>query len=255
MNQLTDYNNLLKSKRGFVTKIPTNKTAIMVISGGLDSVATSARLLIDYQLKLYPLFIKRGQTSQHAEFQAVKHYTKYFQKRFGKKHFADLFVLEIEIPPKKIKHNLKSLTTTTGYPVRNISIYLHAVQLAVSLSLQQKSNIKTIFCGALNNDLSIDNTLSCLRADTISVCENLNDWQWQISSPNSDPYISKKLYDKSSLIKWSNKHHLSLSETVSCCFANKSTNYQNCGKCKYCQQRIVAYQYSNVNDPTRYFQK
>lgn len=54
------YEQILLDNRGYVAKWPADKTAVMIISGGLDSITMSAKLLKD-GYTLYPLHIQRGQ--------------------------------------------------------------------------------------------------------------------------------------------------------------------------------------------------
>ena len=56
MNQLRMYNKLLLDKRGWISKLPENKKAVILVSGGYDSMITAARLVKDYEIELF-LFI------------------------------------------------------------------------------------------------------------------------------------------------------------------------------------------------------
>ena len=55
------YEQLLKKKRGYISRIEKGSPVVLLVSGGLDSMVTYARLLKDFELTIYPLYISRGQ--------------------------------------------------------------------------------------------------------------------------------------------------------------------------------------------------
>ena len=83
MNQLRMYNKLLLDKRGWISKLPENKKAVILISGGYDSMITAARLIKDYEIELFPVYIDRGSRNRDGELASVEFFTNYFQKTFG----------------------------------------------------------------------------------------------------------------------------------------------------------------------------
>lgn len=53
MSTLEVYDKLLLDKRSWISKIPDNKKAAMLVSGGYDSMITSARLIKDFGMELF----------------------------------------------------------------------------------------------------------------------------------------------------------------------------------------------------------
>lgn len=91
MNQLRTYNELLLDKRGWISKLLENKEAVILVSGGYDSMITAARLIKDYEMELFPIHIDRGSRNRDGELTPVEFFTNYFQKTFGVSLFHDLF--------------------------------------------------------------------------------------------------------------------------------------------------------------------
>lgn len=83
MNQLRMYNELLLDKRGWISKLPENKKAVILVSGGYDSMITAARLIKDHEMELFPVYIDRGSRNRDGELASVEFFTNYFQKTFG----------------------------------------------------------------------------------------------------------------------------------------------------------------------------
>jgi len=253
--KLTKIEELLKEKRHFVSKYPGNKKVVMVVSGGLDSTVTSARMIEEYGLELYPLHIQRGQTNSVAENHAVDFFTKFFQERYGKERFHTPMKISINVPPKEFKKDLLPYTKEKGHPMRDPIIHLLAVEFAVSVSQQINDNIKTVLCAIVPEDYFPHSSLEGLRANTLNTCINMNDWDWVISSPNTDPYLTDTLFGKSEEIKWAMEHDIPIGKTISCNEANESTNFLACGNCKSCKRRKDAFEKLGYADPTETFAK
>ncbi len=83
MNQLHMYNELLLNKRGWISKLPKNKKAVILVSGGYDSIITAARLIKDYDMELFPIYIDRGSRNRSGELASVRFFTNYFQKHLA----------------------------------------------------------------------------------------------------------------------------------------------------------------------------
>jgi len=253
--QLTQSENYLKLKRGFVSRFPKNKKIVMIISGGLDSVVTSARLIEDYGLELFPLHIRRGQTNSVAENKSVDYFTKYFQKRYGKSKFHTPQKISVNVPPTEFKSELLPYTRVKGHPMRDPIMHLLAVEYAVAASQKVDEDIKTVYCAIVPEDYFPHSSLDGLRANTINTCINMGDWEWQISSPNIDPYLSKDPFGKSEEITWAISRNIPVGKTISCNEASEKTNYLACGKCKSCFRRNSAFTGLGFKDPTKYYEK
>ena len=255
IKKLTEFEKYLKKKRGYVSKIPSSRKAVMILSGGLDSVITSARLIEDFRLELFPLHIHRGQTNTIAENKSVNFFTKYFQKRYGKTMFHNLEKISVNIPPKEFKPDLLPYTKLKGHPMRDPIMHLLAVEYAVAVSQKFGVDIKTIYCAIVPEDYFPHSTLDGLRANTINTCVNMGDWGWQISSPNIDRFLVNRAFGKSEEIQWAMERNIPIGKTISCNDASEETNFLACGKCKSCFRRNAAFTSLGFKDPTTYYEK
>lgn len=71
------YDDILKSKRGYVVKMPKKCESVVVcLSGGQDSVANTGILLKEFGLNVYPFFINRGQSNYKYEKRSVNYFDK-----------------------------------------------------------------------------------------------------------------------------------------------------------------------------------
>ena len=86
--------------------------------------------------------------------------------------------------------------------MRDPIMHLLGVEYAVAASLIYGKKIKTVFCAIVPEDYFPHSTLEGLRTTTLSVCTNMNDWEWLITSPNTDPLLTKKMFSKNDEIIW-----------------------------------------------------
>ena len=253
MENLNRTENILKAKRGYVCRWPKEKTAVMIVSGGLDSTITSARLIEDYGLELFPLHIQRGQTNAVAEEKSVNYFTRYFQNKYGKDKYHKPMHISVNVPPKEFKPDLLPYTKLKGHPMRDPIMHLLGVEYAVAASLISEKKIKTVLCAIVPEDYFPHSTLEGLRATTLSICLNMGDWEWQVTSPNIDPWLSKQMFNKNDEIVWGMKRKMPLGETISCNDASLKTSYLACGSCLSCDRRKAAFKKAGFDDPTIYF--
>lgn len=109
--------------------IPQNKKVIIVWSGGLDSTALIAMMMIDYNCDAYPLFINRGQGNYPFEKRAVDHYDNIFTQQFMLKYHR-YWEIEVPIPPKAFRNRLPR---DYSYILRVSNIINQAVRYALCL--------------------------------------------------------------------------------------------------------------------------
>jgi len=252
---LDNIEKILKEKRGFISKFPENKKIVMIISGGLDSVSTSARLIEDFGLEIFPLHIQRGQTNAVAENKAVDFFTDYFQKKYGENKFHTPQKISVNVPPVEFKKDLLPYTKVKGHPMRDPIMHLLAVQHAVSISQKIGESVRVVYCAIVPEDYFPHSSLAGLRVNTLNTCINMDDWDWQISSPNIDKYLSNEPFGKKEEISWAMERNMPIGKTISCNDASEKTNYLACGKCKSCFRRHTAFTDLGFNDPTEYYEE
>lgn len=247
MIEINSFENLLTEKRGWVSQ--WKDKSVFIYSGGLDSTITIARLLTDKKIEIFPLFINRGQTNLEFEKKSANFFASYFKSGFGAL-FHDLKEININVPPKEIKDNLKEYSSQFGYPLRNTLLQMIGVQYAISLRIQG-IKVTSVFCAQIFDDPFPHSTLSALRATTIDVCQSLGEWDWQITSPNIDPWLDSQAAGKKELVKWASAHDLPVEKTRSC----YSSERNHCGTCLSCRRRQAAFREAAVEDKTAYFRK
>lgn len=243
------YEELLTEKRGFITKWP-NDAVVMIVSGGLDSIITSAKIIKEKGLTVYPLHIERGQTNFTAERQSIEKYESVFEELYPGK-FKPTTYIKLNVPPTEIKSALLEYTKQHGHPLRDTMLQMAAVQFAASLRAEGV-NVKTIFCAVMPEDYFPHSKLESIRATNIAVCQNMDDWEWQITSPNIDLQLEEKLVSKSDEIRWAADNNFPSEFTVSCNVAAEDTQFLNCGTCSSCERRKSAFDNAGVEDLTVY---
>lgn len=250
--KLSTLENILRSQRDYISKYPENKKAVIVLSGGLDSIATAAYLIEEKGMELFPLHIHRGQTNAVAEHRSVDFFTDFFQKKYGENRFHHPMKISTNIPPKEFKADLLPYTKRSGHPMRDPLIHLLGVEYAVAASQKYQTNIKTVYCAIVPEDYFPHSTLDGLRANTINTCMNMGDWDWQITSPNIDPYLTDGFFGKKEEIMWAMDHGIPLGNSISCNDASERTNHLACGLCSSCERRRTAFKEAGFEDATMY---
>ncbi|MDP2755931.1 MAG: 7-cyano-7-deazaguanine synthase [Nitrospirota bacterium] len=245
MDRIKIFEKILLDKRGWISKWP--KCVVFIYSGGLDSTVTIAKLLEDKGVEVFPLFINRGQSNLIHERRAVKFFTKYFKNNYGKL-FHNFKEISVNIPPEEIKNQLRGYSKKFGYPLRNNILQMIGVQYAISLSQKLDKKIESIFCAQLDDDPFPHSKLVSLRSTTVNVCQSLDEWDWQISSPNIDSILNKEKTGKKEMVRWAQEHSLPIEKTRSC----YSNNIRHCGSCLTCRRRRKAFTDAGIADMTKY---
>lgn len=248
MNQLRMYNELLLDKRGWISKLPENKKAVILVSGGYDSMITAARLIKDHEMELFPVYIDRGSRNRDGELASVEFFTNYFQKTFGVSSFHDVFMPKISVPPKEIKDQLQEYAKTHRYPMRDFIMQMFAVQYAASLD----GNVRTICNGVIETDSIASVVIN--RINTLAICEMTKEVEWNILSINIDEEVSKKPFSKHDEILWAKENNIPDERTMTCwtpVFENGILYH--CGECYACRERKAGFSNAKVIDKTNYY--
>ena len=248
MKPLEIYNNLLLEKRDWVSKLPESQKCVMLVSGGYDSIMTSARLIKDYKMELYPIYIDRGSRNRKGELASIKFFEKYFRKTFGENSFHPTFIPSISVPPKEIKDQLQEYAKTHRYPMRDFIMQMFAVQYAASLG----DDVRTICNGVIETDSIASVTIN--RINTLAICEMTKEPEWNILSLNIDPEITPKPFSKDDEIKWAHENDIPDEMTMTCWTPIKSNGtLYHCGKCYACAERKKGFHDAGIEDKTKYY--
>ncbi len=258
MNQdiklLSEIEKIFLEKRGYISAFPENKKAVVVLSGGLDSVIMAAFLIKEKGMELFPLHVIRGQSNSVAEERSVDFFTKFFQERYGN-NFHSPEKIKVNVPPKEFKQDILPYMKKNGHPMRDPIIHLLAVEYAVAISQKHNVDVKTIFCNIGPEDPFPHTSLIGLRANTFNTCINMNDWGWLITSPNIDKLLLKDSMGKKEEIIWATQNNIPIEKTISCYVADEKTEFLACGACISCMRRKSAFLESGVKDSTKYYTK
>lgn len=260
LDLLKNTERLLVKKRGYIFKIPPQKTPVIsFMSGGLDTTTVTAILLEEYKLTVYPVFFNR-----HIEnSKKVKKSVEFFADYFGQKYpdsFKPLQILDLKFPPKQIEEVILLTDSDNtklkrhshqrrGIPFQPSLYMYHSLIYSYYLAETQNTQIKTIFGSWLksNGFWHVYETLTSLRLLMLELCLMTKDFTWQFTSLP----IEKELgffYGKDFLIKWGFHHKLPLEKTWTC-LHNKSVQ---CGQCSTCLGRQRGFSSAGIIDKTKY---
>lgn len=253
---LKSIDDILVMRRCKVVKFPEPGTPVVVIhSGGMDSTANMAILTEEFGLKIYPLFINRGQTNLKWEKKSVNFFDDFFQKKYGDLYNKS-FEIKLNIPPEEYKNDLRAtknlqdnlqMRLRIAYPARNPIMILLAAEYAYSM--QSKGIFpKTIFTSFMNNDPPRHSTLTAIRMLNLLLCQIMGDYNWQIMAIPLERELGN-YYGKEYYVKWAYEHGIPLDKTRSC----YKDQQKHCGVCyPACQNRREAFGRANVPDTTIY---
>jgi 7-cyano-7-deazaguanine synthase in queuosine biosynthesis len=237
---------LLVKRRGYVYAIPHNEPVVLTMTGGLDS-SIAARLIIEqWKVTVYPIYIIRGACAEKYEIEAVRRVHKYISQIYPER-IKEIVFVTAEVPPKEIKRRLsRDRVVQHGHPLRNPILQSYAVQYAISLS-DQGVPIRTVVVGSIASDHFPGSRPGDLIVNTLYVCTNLDEWQWQIVSPYFQPGLlkGKERMTKYDLIQWGITHSFPFEITRTC----TADSAQACGICSACCERLEAFAENNVKDP------
>ena len=229
---------IIRKERSYLFEIPCGEDVLILLSGGLDSVVLVDWVAKKWQCKVHPLFIKRGARAQEYEERAFHWYCHFYENRLGEL-WQEPIVVEQEIPPKKFKEHISiERRKNVGLPLRNSTMQNYAVMAAIARNDEWGTNIRTILSGSVAEDGRCPElSLLSLRAQTLSTCIQLGQWQWQITSPMLEPSINEPPMDKRHLIHWAKKEGIPLAQTRSC-FSQED---KPCKCCSACEKRKRAF--------------
>jgi 7-cyano-7-deazaguanine synthase in queuosine biosynthesis len=247
---------ILEMRRGKILKFPEPKTPVVVIhSGGMDSTTNMAILMEEFGLKIYPLFINRGQTNLRWEKEAVIFFDDYFFQKYPELYNKS-FEIKINIPPEEYKEDLRKtkdlqdnlqMRIRIAYPSRNPIMVLLAAEYAYSMQLKGVFP-KIIFTSFMSDDPPRHSTLTAIRMVNLLVCQIMGDYNWQVISIPIERELDN-YYGKDYYVKWAAEHDLPLEKTRSCYRDQRD----HCGICyPACQNRKEAFIRARVADKTIY---
>ncbi len=247
-SNLKTIEDILLNERGYVSKSPVNEDVVVVYSGGLDSTVMLNIVIEDWNVKVHPLYIRRGAAAEKFEEEAFDYFVDFYRQRYPE-NVGEAAKLDCKIPPLEFKENFpKELAETVGHPLRNSTIDNLAVMYAVALNGKYGLDIHTVLTGSVGDDSTEPEAgLLSLRAQTLNTCIQLGDWQWQITAPMTDPELGDVLY-KANLIKYAAAKEIPLGKTRTCFSDNELAD----GTCIGCRKRLEAFNVAGARDTIHY---
>ncbi len=244
---------ILKDKRGYIFHMPRPGSPVVIgMSGGADSTIVTALLMEEFNLSVYPFFIKRGAKAEKFEEASVDFFAKYFKKHYPKL-FHEPIKIKVSIPAKELKNDFPPETRKGfGYPLRNSIILAYGVEYAVSLLSCKQIKVRTVFESIIASDAdqTVHSTLTTLRSLMLHVCIDVGDWEWQLTSFPLETELNN-YYAKNVLAKKAKKLSLPLERTRSCLRPSK----MHCGICTSCFDRKRSVDEKVIKDKTAYINR
>lgn len=247
-----------RNERGYIFKLPKKHSpVILLVSGGLDTTIFWEILMKEFHLKVYPLFLRRGQIRTIKEEESVDFFHKYYQVKYPDL-CGDLMKMNIFIPPFEIRWPLtkvgheplsKNPIFARGIPMYSSILFEFAVQYSYFLELTKHIKIRTLFCGFMPSDAGLFSyeTLTSLRQINLNICTLTRDLSWQTTSLALEKELGY-FFNKDVLISWAMKNEIPIERTYSCI----ELDMNHCGYCAYCRLRKSYFKISSQNDSTVY---
>lgn len=214
----------------------SNGRALVLCSGGLDSSCLAAYLRMEMKMKVFPLFVDRGQRAVAQEKAAFVSVTDHLMLRENALH-ASYDISEVTSVQDATEGGDAGFIP---HPERNLVL----VSLAYAFAAALNSPTVYVACNADDGDADIpDSRLSFFEGLTSVL---------QLLKPHGKIKLPFAEWPKSKIISWASDcgelgpDFLKLTRT---CW-QKTTFH--CGKCNACRIRIKAFEQANVDDPTIY---
>jgi hypothetical protein len=246
--------NIFLKERGYVFNMPKkNKSVVLMLSGGMDSVALWAILMSVYKINVYPIYFPRKRNSLFNIDNMIGS-VNYFAKLFSKK-YPDYYnepYISTDVPSNSNILMKKTITEARNNPDflfskmnKDGDIFIEPYGAMVNYSLKTfdytqylhaKFNIKidTILCAVLGDDGDFvkGQTLTSLRSVMLTLCIVNNNYNMQFSSPYYEPCLNTFI-TKNEVMMWASKNKIPLGKSWSC----QESTLMQCGTCISCFPR------------------
>jgi 7-cyano-7-deazaguanine synthase in queuosine biosynthesis len=245
-------------KRKSIFQLPKPGTeVILLVSGGLDSILSWGLLMDSYKLKVYPLFLNKGEKRASQEEKSVDFFSQYYAKKYPALYvqpekqtiFLPTPFDNLSIYNKKVTKDFSPTTTTNIFLGSPGIVPLFALLHARYLELTTTIKIRTIFSSVMMGDGTVcpSQSLTSLRTINLAMCTFTGDYSWQFTSASVEP-ILQNFFEKKDLIKWATEKNIPMEHTWSCYRGLK----HQCGVCLACNARMYEFKRAKVKDPTIY---
>jgi 7-cyano-7-deazaguanine synthase len=221
------------------------KKAIILLSGGLDSITVLAQS-IKNGYECYALSFDYGQR-HNAELNAAKKIAQYYQVTMHK--VIDLGLGSIGGSALTDDHIAVPKTPQEGIPVTYVPAR-NTIFLSFALGWAEVLEVHDIFIGV--NAVDYSGYPDC-RPEFISAFQKLANIATKVGVEGGEINIHAPLIksSKADIIKLGVSLGVDYAETVSCYAADASGSA--CGACDACRLRIIGFKEAQIIDPTHYY--
>ncbi len=249
----------LIKKRGYVFKIPTPHSKVIVLtSGGIDTTVTMGLLLQEYKLDIIPIYIDISRDNRVELLSSAKGIVQYYKKKYPGR-VDNLVMLTSQFPPKQILHDVvsncwKIVDEKTG-KIQGLPFELDTFAYAIIAFIQNSrvyTQIRDIYFAVHAGDTLVHqhHTLTAFRSLMLHVCISLGDFSYQITSLPIEKELELFL-DKQDILKISKQIDAPLHLTRTC----RNISKFPCGRCALCAIRKEEFTKARITDHTIYEQQ
>ncbi|MBI2629017.1 7-cyano-7-deazaguanine synthase [Candidatus Pacearchaeota archaeon] len=231
------------------------KNAIILCSGGLDSVVTAYYVKNKAKYgKIYILFFNYGQRTLKQEKRASKLCAEKLNGKFIEIKLPELNKIStslINSAKKANKVSRKQLKNTEKehlnwyVPCRNIIFLTYALAIAESKLIKNKQKYD-IFTGFKNEGKE---AYPDATSEFVSIMNKLQATAVKKNIRIIAPLINK---DKEDIIQLGKEFGVDFRNTYSCYVGVNSKNNKHCGTCLSCRLRQEGFYWAGLQDPTNY---
>jgi 7-cyano-7-deazaguanine synthase len=222
------------------------KTAVCLISGGMDS-AVAAAIARTEGYEVYPVFVDYGQRTAQNELEHAKRVSDHlgckdlkvckfnWLSQIGRSALTDKL---IEVPVNVDLGDYK--TNVTYVPFRN------TILLSIGIAYAETIGAQAVFSGIEPDNANPDTKVEYISAmQTVSYLGTRDGTYVLLRCP----FIELGFRDKSDIIRKGMELKVPFELTHSC---YKSDSEKACGKCEKCMRRYLAFINAGCKDPIAY---
>jgi 7-cyano-7-deazaguanine synthase in queuosine biosynthesis len=262
----------LVNLRGYIHKPPKpHAPAILLVSGGIDSIVAWGWLLHRFGLAVYPLYIQRGTPRSEKEKQSVLFFSRWFKERFPSSA-RDAFIFSTNTTPpelgqwtnqeaykkyhpsallRQIEEKDNPFAPIQFNPLQPMPLLFPVYGLMYAQYLKNRLDlaINTIYTGNLPGDGTLIpyQTLTSLRLSNLLFIQASGNRKLQVSSPFFEKE-SGTWIEKPDVIKLGMTMNIPMEKTWSCYLGYR----YHCGVCHSCFERKKQFLKVNFCDPSLY---
>lgn len=253
---------IILSYRKTVFRMPKHyQPVVLLLSGGLDSIAAWEKLLGTYRLHVYPLVITARR--RHVQVNTVNYFSTYFRRKYPQLYHRP-YVMRVstqnadfhtkilqDAPPELLVKYFDPMTKNLKLPMWGTNVftavwgYMYAHYLTCTLP----TPVTTIFYGATADDGSHipGQAYSFMRLMMLMLMRFSGNPAIQFGSVFYEESLDAFM-KKHEVLRYGSLHGIPLWRTYSC----DRQGIYHCGTCLSCLSRKYCFDYHHIKDTTIY---